>query len=47
MIPRSWRKSFNNGTIIPVKTRRCNEGKGKTLSDEYNIQVNENKKNRS
>ena len=23
MLPRSWKKSFNNGIIIPTKMRRC------------------------
>ena len=27
MIPRSWKKSFNNGVIIPTKMRQCNECK--------------------
>ena len=31
-LPRSWKKSMNNGVVIPVKMRRCNN------------QVNENKK---
>ena len=31
-LPRSWKKSINNGVVIPVKMRRCNN------------QVNENKK---
>ena len=25
MLPRSWRKSFDNGMKIPTKMRRCNE----------------------
>ena len=24
MLPRSWKKSFNNGVMIPTKTRQCN-----------------------
>ena len=27
MLPRSWKKSFNNGIVIPVKIRRCNQCK--------------------
>ena len=23
MLPISWKKSFNNGVVIPVKMRRC------------------------
>ena len=44
MLPRSWNKSFNNGTVIPVKMRRCNKCKGERLCDKCNNQVNENKK---
>ena len=44
MLPRSWKNSINNGVIIPVKTKRCNESKGKILCEECNNQVNENKK---
>ena len=29
MLPRSWKKSFNNEIIIPTKMRRCNECKAK------------------
>ena len=24
MLPRSWKKSFNNGIVIPTKMRHCN-----------------------
>ena len=41
--PRSWKKSFKNGVIIPVKRKHCNECKRKILCDECNNQVNENK----
>ena len=44
MLPRSWKKSFDNGIVIPVKMKRCNECKGKILCDECRNQVNENKK---
>ena len=44
MLPRSWRKSFNNGIIIPTKVRVCNESKDKILCTTCNNQVNENKK---
>ena len=43
MLPRSWKKSFNNGVVIPVKMRRCNECKNKILCTTCNNQVNENK----
>ena len=25
MLPRSWKKSFNNGIVIPTEMRRCND----------------------
>ena len=42
MLPRSWKKSFNNGIIIPTKMRRCNECKNGILCNECNHQINEN-----
>ena len=42
MLPRSWKKSFKNGIIIPVKMRRFNECIGELLCDDCNNQVNEN-----
>ena len=41
MLPRSWKKSFNNGIVIPVKMRRCNECKNKILCTTCKNQVNE------
>ena len=43
MLPRSWKKSFNNGVIIPTKMRQCNEYKDGILCVTYNNQINENK----
>ena len=43
MLPRSWKKSINNGIVIPVKMRRCNDCKGEILCDDCNNQVNQNK----
>ena len=43
-LPRSWKKSFDNGIVIPVRMKRCIDFKGKILCDECNNQVNENKK---
>ena len=43
MLPRFWEKSFNNGVVIPVKTRRCNNCNGEILYNECNNQINENK----
>ena len=44
MLPRSWKKSFNNGVIIPTKMKQCNECKDGILCVTCNIQINENKK---
>ena len=43
MLPRSWIKSFDNGIIIPVKMRFCNECNDKKLCDKCNNLINENK----
>ena len=43
MLPKSWRKSFDNGIIIPAKMRFCNECNDKRLCDKCNKQINENK----
>ena len=43
MLPRSWKKSFSNGVVIPVKMRRCNNCNGEILCNGCNNQVKENK----
>ena len=43
MLPRSWKKSFNNGVIIPTKMRQCNACKDGILCTTCNNQINENK----
>ena len=43
MLPRSWKKSFNIGIVIPVKMRRCNECKDGILGKKCINQINENK----
>ena len=43
MLPRSWKKSFINGIIIPTKKRRFNECKDRILCTTCNNQINENK----
>ena len=43
MLPRSWKKSFNNGVIIPTKMRQCNVCKDGILCATCNNQINENK----
>ena len=42
MLPRSSNKSFNNGNIMPVKMRFCNECGKEKHCDRCNNQVNEN-----
>ena len=43
MIPRSWKKSFENGVIIPTQMRHCNTCKDGILCITCNNQINENK----
>ena len=43
MLPRSWKKSLNNGVIIPTKMRQCNAYKVGILCTACNNQINENK----
>ena len=43
MLPRSWKKSFKNGIIIPTKMRQCNECKDGKLCTTCNNLMNENK----
>ena len=42
MLPRSWKKSFDSGIIIPTKMRFCNECDVKKLCNKFNNQFNEN-----
>ena len=42
MLPRSWKKSFNSGVIIPKKMRYRNECKDGILCTTCNNQINEN-----
>ena len=44
MLPRSWKKSFNDGIVIPTKMRQCNGCKDGILCATCNSQTNENKK---
>ena len=41
MLPRSWKKSFDNGIKLPTKMRRCNECKNGIFYNEYINQINE------
>ena len=43
MLPRSWKISFDNGTILPTKMRRCNECKDGILSTTCNNELYGNK----
>ena len=43
LLPRSWKKSFNNGIVIPTKVRHCNACKDGILFAVCNNQINENK----
>ena len=43
MLPRSWKKHFNNGVIIPTKMRQCNACKDGILCVTCNNRINESK----
>ena len=43
MLPRSWKKLFKNGSIIPTKMRHCNKCKDGILSATCKNQFIENK----
>ena len=43
MLPKSWKKSFDNGIIIPTKMRFCNECNDNKMCVKCNNQVNEKK----
>ena len=43
MLPRSRKKSFDSGIIIPTKMRFCNECNDRKMCDKCNNQINENK----
>ena len=43
MLPKSWKKSFNSGIIIPTKMRFCNDCKDKKVCDKCDNPTNENK----
>ena len=43
MLPRSWKKSFNNGVIMPTKMRECNVCKDGKLCVTCNKKIDENK----
>ena len=43
MLPRSWKKSFDNEVIIPKKMRFCKKCNNIKMCDSCNNQINENK----
>ena len=43
LLPKSWKKSFDSGIIIPTKMRFCNECNEEKLCNKCNNEVNENK----
>ena len=43
LLPKSWRKFFNSGIIIPTKMRFCNSCSNKRMCNKCNNLVNENK----
>ena len=43
LLPKSWKRSFFNGIVIPAKMRFCNECYGNIICKRCNFQVNENK----
>ena len=43
MLPKSWKKSFNNGSFIPSKMRFYNECNYEMICDRCNNQNSENK----
>ena len=43
MLPRSWKKLFYNGIVIPAKMRRCDECNDKVLCMTCSNQLNKNR----
>ena len=43
MLPRSWKKSFDSGIIIPTKMRFCKECNDNKMCVKCNNHINENK----
>ena len=41
MLPRTWKKLFNSGVIIPTKLRFCNERNNENCCDRCNNQITE------
>ena len=43
LLPKSWKKSFDSGIIIPTKMRFCNQCTDNKMCNKCNNQINENK----
>ena len=43
LLPKTWKKSFDSGLIMPTRMRFCNECNNKKISNKCNNQSNENK----
>ena len=43
LLPKSWKKSFGSGRVIPTKMRFCNDCNDKKMCNKCNNQINENK----
>ena len=43
LLPKSWKKSFDSGVIIPEKMRFGNECNDKKVCNKCNYQINQNK----
>ena len=43
LLPKSWKKSFDSGKIMPTRMRFCNECNNKKICNKCNDQSNENK----
>ena len=43
LLPKSWKKSFDSGIIIPTRMRFCNECNDEIMCNKCNHQINENK----
>ena len=47
LVPKSYKKLFISGVILPKKKRFCKECNGKMFCNRCNIQLNENKEHKA
>ena len=47
MLPKSWKKSFNSGIIIPTKMRLCNQCSVKECLIDVKIKLTEMKNSKA